>query len=303
MPHNTPGERFDRADGNQPYRPATAARDPRDIVIKPGWNVRDMASPETVEHVKALKASILQRIADGLPGVKEAIDVTYDRNTGVRTLVDGQCRLTACNELWKEGHKVFVPLLIVEGESEAELLVQSLTANSGLSLTKWEVGVGCRRLIVGCRWTSKQVAAHIGKTVAYVNEAVTLAEAPTEVKKMIADRQITEPFAVSELKAAKKAGVSAAKAVETLKEAVHSRPAETEPQTNLDGVSPHRDIPKPVARPKKPSARETAIKTVPANAVALLELADKACALFLDDDAAFPEVRKAALAYQKARAK
>ncbi len=88
----TPGERFDRASGTVPYKPQTRALDPLDIVIADGWNVRDMTTPETQEHIATLKLSILTNGYD----LTKPIAVRYDRVSGISTLVDGQCRLTAC---------------------------------------------------------------------------------------------------------------------------------------------------------------------------------------------------------------
>ena len=180
----TAGQRFDRADGNQPYRPATAARDPREIQIVPGWNVRDMTSPATREHIELLKLSITER------GVDKPIAVKYDIKTGIRTLVDGQCRLQACRELWQEGKRVYVPMIEVKGD-EAELTAESLTSNAGLPLTQFEIGMGCRKLLDKYHWTKEQVAAHICKSVRYVTEAVMLAEAPAEAKALLADHKVT----------------------------------------------------------------------------------------------------------------
>ena len=105
----TPGERFDRTSDGEAYKPETRGLDPRKVVVTTGWNVRDMNSPETREHIKTLKLSIVAR------GVDKPISVRYDKVTGVATLVDGQCRLTACRELWQEGTKVYVPSMRVTG--------------------------------------------------------------------------------------------------------------------------------------------------------------------------------------------
>jgi hypothetical protein len=71
----TPNARFGRGEIDKPYRPETAANDPREIVIKDGWNVRDMNSDETRTHIAALKASIL---TNGYDPTKP-ISVRYDR--------------------------------------------------------------------------------------------------------------------------------------------------------------------------------------------------------------------------------
>ena len=37
----SPGERFDRSTNSAPYKPQSRALNPLDVVIAPGWNVRD----------------------------------------------------------------------------------------------------------------------------------------------------------------------------------------------------------------------------------------------------------------------
>ena len=254
MPHHTPGERFDRAETGQPYKPQSRMYSPLDIVITPSWNVRDMTTTETREHITNLKASILAR------GVDKPIAVMYDKKTGIKTLVDGQCRLTACRELWQEGNKVYIPCVQVEGD-EAELTAESLTSNSGHPLTQLEIGMGCKRLLKW-GWSVPVIAAHICKPVRFVTEALTLADVPLEAKELINEGKVT-PGAV--LHAVKEHGQDAA--VEVLKEAVaesyRRAPAVPEPkQATLPGT-PARKVkkPKPVTRPKKKSAKETALKS------------------------------------------
>ena len=55
----SPNERFDRASTGQPYKPQSRALNPLDVVIAPGWNVRDVTSAESREHIAALKLAIL----------------------------------------------------------------------------------------------------------------------------------------------------------------------------------------------------------------------------------------------------
>ena len=263
----SPGERFDRAEGSQPYKPESRALDPREVVIETGWNVRDMFSPDTREHVAALKASILAR------GVDKAISVRYDKVSGITTLVDGQCRLTACRELWEEGTKVFVPAIRVTGD-EAELTAESLTSNAGHPLTQWEIGSGCRRL-VKFGWTVAQIADHICKSPRYVTEALSLADSPIEAKAMLSAGTVT---AGAVLHAVKNHGQEA---VKVLKDKVEAQPKDS----------------KPIARPKKPSVKEFEYQHVPT----VLELADAMYRLILDPNVALDELESAAKAYGKAR--
>ena len=274
MPTN---ERFDRLSAGTAYKPESRALDPRKVKIQSGWNVRDMSSPDTREHIDTLKISILAR------GVDKPISVRYDRVSGVTTLVDGQCRLTACQELWEAGNRVYVPAIRVTGD-EAELTAEALTSNTGRPLTQWEIGAGCRRLLK-FGWSPTVIAQHICKSVRYVNEALALADAPLEAKEMLNEGTVT-PGAV--LHAVKTQGD---KAVKVLKEAVAAKPKSA--QATMNGPTKKPD---PVTRPKKPSAAEQVAKKAPA----VLELADAMYRLIMDEQP-WIELELAAKAYGTAR--
>jgi ParB/RepB/Spo0J family partition protein len=281
---NTPGERFDRAETGQPYKPQSRMYSPLDIAVTPQWNVRDMTTTETHEYIADLKASILAR------GVDKPIAVRYDRKTGIKTLVDGQCRLTACKELWQEGHKVYIPCVQVEGD-EAELTAESLTSNSGHPLTQLEIGVGCKRLLKW-GWSPAVIAAHICKPLRFVTDALALADVPLEAKALLNEGAVT-PGAVLHAVSGKDGD-----SVEALKTRVAERPADPAPrQATLPGTPAKAKKPKPVARPKKPSAKEQIAKSAPE----CLKLADKMYYLILDNDAHVKDQVAAAKAYGKAR--
>ena len=275
----TPGERFDRSSGTRPYKPESRALDPREVTIQPGWNVRDMSSPETREWISTLKVSILTAGYDQT----KPISVRYDRKTGTATLVDGQCRLTACTELRNEGHEIWIPCVVTEGD-EAALTAESMAGNAGQPLTQWEIGAGCRRL-VKYSWSPAMIAAHICKTIRYVNEAIALANVPVEAKEMLRDGSVTTGAVLHAVSG--KDGDSLPK----LKERVAAAPKPA--QTSIPGTA---KPPKPVARPKKPSAAEQTAKKAPA----VLELADAMYRLIMDEQP-WIELELAAKAYGTAR--
>jgi hypothetical protein len=261
--------------------------DPRDIRIDPNWNGRIMTSPEALAHISALEASILK------DGVREAIKVRYDTKTGIRTLVAGQCRLTACLNLRAQGHKIMIPCERVEGD-EIEMLLENLTSNAGLPLTQWEAGAEYRKLI---RWgqTVDDIAARVCKPKRYVTDAIALSNTSIEAKAMLAAGEVT-PGAV--LHAVKEHGPE--EGVKALKEEVYRRaPATPEPKQSTLPGSPAKPAPKPkpIARPKKLSAKEEEVKKLPT----VYDLADTLARLVLDDDAPFPEVQAAAKTYLRAR--
>ena len=285
MVHATPSERFDRAEGSSPLRSDRAYYDPRWIKIEPDWNARDLSSPAALAHIASLEESIL---ADG---VREAIKVKYDRATGVRTLVAGHCRLTACLNLIAKGHDVKIPCEQVKGD-EVELMIENLTQNAGLPLTQWEAGVEYRKLL---RWgcTTADVARRVCKPLRYVTEAIALSTAPLEAKAMLSDGTAT-PGAVLHAVEGKDGD-----SVEKLKAKVAERPKPKEsPQTSFPGTPASKAAkPKPVARPKKPSAKETIAKAAPS----LLDLADTLARMVVNEDQSIDKVIAAARAYLKAR--
>jgi ParB-like chromosome segregation protein Spo0J len=159
------------------------AVDPRKIQIKPDFNGRDTSSPQARAHINWLKSSITAR------GVDEAIFVQIDGET--MYLVDGECRLRACQELWDEGNKVYLPTITFKGD-EAAALAKSLAANNGLPLTQMEIGKTADKL-QAYGWTIEQiakvVAPHLGyspkKAQRHVKDGIELHQAPIEVKQMV----------------------------------------------------------------------------------------------------------------------
>ena len=289
MVHTTQGQRFDRAEGSTPLRSDRAYYDPRWIKIEPGWNARDLSSPAAREHIANLKASIK------VDGVREAIKVKYDKATGIRTLVAGHCRLTACLELLAEGFKpngetLKVPCEQVKGD-EIELMIENLTSNAGLPLTQWEAGVEYGKLI---RWgqTTADVARRVCKPLRYVTDAIALSTVSLEAKALLSTGAAT-PGAVLHAVAGKDGD-----SVEKLKETVASRPkAKESAQTSFPGAEPKAKAPKPVARPKKPSAKEEIAKAAPK----LLDLADAMARLILDENVILDEPQRVAREYIEAR--
>lgn len=157
--------------------------DPRTIEIKPGFNCRDTSTPEAKAHIAWLKQSIKTR------GVDEPI---FIENTGDKIyLIDGECRLRACRELWNEGTKVKVPTISYKGD-EIAILTKSIVANNGLPLTILELGKGADRLQsfgMTKDEIAKLMAPHLGYTTKaakiHIDQAIELHNAPLEVKEIV----------------------------------------------------------------------------------------------------------------------
>lgn len=258
------GERLDRNSAGMPYKPQGRAFKPYDIEITPDWNGRDMNSPDTRQHVEELKASIRARIHSDppLPALIYPVEIRYTKSTGNCRLVAGECRLTACRQLWDEGEMVYVPTTDAHPDAtETQLLLTSLTENSGQPLTQWENGKIYRRLNVGCGMSVDSISAHACRSKRYVTEAIELARTITAspaVKELLNEEKVT-PGAV--LHAVKEHGPDAAS--EVLKAEIAAQPAPPAPaQASIPGTSKPVKT-KPLARPKEKSKREKALEQVP----------------------------------------
>lgn len=159
--------------------------DPRNILVRQGFNVRDFNSPQVKAHIAWLKTSIKER------GVDEPIFV---ENTGDKLyLIDGECRLRACCELWNEGTKVHLPTISYKGD-EGKILAKSLASNNGLPLTILELGKGVDRLMA-LGWKESEIATLMGPHLGFkfkqakrhIRTAVELHNAPMAVKKAVTD--------------------------------------------------------------------------------------------------------------------
>ena len=284
-----PGERFDRIADAMPYKPESRALDPRQVTIEPGWNVRDVTTTEAKEHIASIKASILARVSEDppLPGLIKPIEVRYDRKSGTVMLVDGQCRLIACRELWNEGHQIYVPSKVMEG-SEDQLFAASISSNGGKPLTQWEIGVGCRKLNTGFGWSVDRIAAHICKPRRYVTDAIALANTDLETKAMLAAGEVTTGAVLHAVR--ENNGDHKAASADLRKRVEAKKPAQS-------AIESPKAKPAPVTRPKAPSAAEKIAKS----GGKLLDLADAMCRLILDPHVEMAELELAAKAYKQAR--
>lgn len=260
--------------------------DPRDIRIKEGFNPRDTSSPEAQKHIAWLKESIRER------GVDEPIFV---ENTGTEfVLIDGECRLLACRQLWDEGVEVKVPTINFKGD-EVAVLKKSLIANNGLPLKVLELGKAAERLIA-LGQTVEEIAAymapHLGftpkRTEKHIKDAVELQQAPIAVKEAVAKGVEVE---------GEKITVSPALAVQATRKS-----REKAPEIIKEAVTKAKKAGKKTAKREKTAGKATKAKSAEKQSVEKLllladSLADVALDLTLDRD----EVVAAADAYCKLR--
>lgn len=186
--------------------------DPRIIKTEKGHNPRDYTLPENREHLDSLKASIREM------GTLQPLFVRYDSATQSAILVDGECRLRANLELIKEGVEIkAVPTIQVQAGNEADRLMVALTANTGKPFSQWELGASVRKL-QAFGWTTEDIAAKMGKSARFINDAVQLSDTPQEVKRLLSEGSVTPALALSHArKSGDQAGTTLRRAVEEAK--------------------------------------------------------------------------------------
>lgn len=174
--------------------------DPRDIVVRNGFNYREIDSEVTQKHIAWLAESIKASLDAGGPGIEKPLSVEYD--SGKAYLVDGQCRLLAALKLWRDGTvkmkypdgsmgPVLCPVVQVKGD-EANVLAHSMIANGSLPPNQVEFGAAVARLLAYgwsiedvARFTPPHIRVDMKKAVKYSKDALTLHEAPVAVKEAV----------------------------------------------------------------------------------------------------------------------
>lgn len=187
--------------------------DPRIIIVEDGHNPRDYNIPENRAHLDDLKASIKEN------GTISPLWVRYDAERKAAVLVDGECRLRANLELIAEGIEIeAVPCIQVPGGNEPDRLLLAVVANQNKPLSELELG-GAFRKLFNFGWTIEKIAKKSGKSAAFINRSLELADAPQAVQEMVKQQDVTPALAISEVRK------NGAAAVETLKKAANAAKA------------------------------------------------------------------------------
>ncbi|WP_157778840.1 ParB/RepB/Spo0J family partition protein [Massilia violaceinigra] len=156
--------------------------DPRLVQFEPGFN-----RPINREHVESIKTSL--RAGHELDDIKVRIE------EGAIIAVDGHHRVTAAVEWLAEpgvrepdggfqlGAKQF-------RGGDAERVIHLITSSQGLGLTPLERSAQYRKL-VGWGWTPAAIAEAVGRSVQNVSDALVLADANSDVKLAVTEKQIS----------------------------------------------------------------------------------------------------------------
>jgi ParB-like chromosome segregation protein Spo0J len=210
---------------------------PYSIKVRPGWNSRDLTTPENVEHIEALAKSIAEI------GVQEPLTVYMDGDTPI--LTDGHCRLMAtCLAIEAYGAEIkSVPVKTEpRGADERDRLLSQLVRNSGKRLTPLEQGNVYKRLL-DLGWTEAEIAKKTGANPQLVTKYLDLRAAPSEVQAMVSKGEVSATFAMQVI-----GEQGAAKATAILGEAVAEAKASGKKKATAKTVEKVAGATPPVAK-------------------------------------------------------
>lgn len=171
---------------------------PQDLKLVQYFNTR-IPTQALREHIDDLKAKIK---ANGFLK-NHPISVFVQKvnaNTYEFWVTDGNCRMTAVNELIAEGEDIAgVPILLEpEGTTLEDITARLVINNSGKSLSLLEVGLVLNRLM-SYNYTIEDAAIKTGLKISQAKRAMVLVGAPTEIRALIIAGKVSETLAVDML--------------------------------------------------------------------------------------------------------
>lgn len=161
--------------------------DPRLVEFEPGFN-----RPINREHVESIKAAL--RAGHELDDIKVRVE------EGRIIAVDGHHRVTAAVEWLAEPGVKEPPGGFQLGAKQfrggdAQRVIHLITSSQGLALTPLERSVQYRKL-VAWGWSPQAIAEAVSRSAQSVSDALVLADANSDVKQAVAEKQISATNAV-----------------------------------------------------------------------------------------------------------
>lgn len=179
--------------------------DPRTLVVKDGWNCRDVDFDPVNSDDLALALSIAAN------GVKEPLTVTWQEGKAVVT--NGHRRRAAA--LYAAEHLgaeiLTVPVRTEDRHTnEADHVFSQIVRNSGKPLSPIEQGRVFKRL-VGLGWSESDIVAKSGMSAVWVRQLLDLQAAPAAVTDLVKEGKVSATLAAERLKKSKGDGEAVAK--------------------------------------------------------------------------------------------
>ena len=187
---------------------------PSALVVAEGWNVR-VADTALEEHIESIKVSL--KNGGRIPPLQ--VYVNHDNQI---VIVDGHCRNEALQAAIAEGAEIeWVPIVEFEG-NDADRVAFMFTSSQGKPLSQYEQAEAFKRLR-GFNWTVKAISQRCGKSESTVNKLLSLANADSDIKGMVAAGEVSTEAALKVMRKAKgQAGKVLAKKVAEAKASVRN---------------------------------------------------------------------------------
>jgi len=163
---------------------------PEAIKERPGYNVRDMDSPETQAHIRKMADAIHAGGTTAFP------PITICQENGEIYVVAGYCRRRAFVLAKEEGAPIKGILAIANTQNEEERTLDLLNSNDGLPLKPLETAKAIKRLTT-FGWTAQEIAQRRGVSTTTITNALALLEAPADVVQMVEQGQVSATLAVN----------------------------------------------------------------------------------------------------------
>ena len=181
------------------------------LLVKPGLNARDLATPENARHVEDIAALIEAE------GFLQSKPLEIFTEGDLIYVSDGHVRLAAIDLLAARGIAVEKIPCVPEarGTNDADRILKQSLHNSGKRLTPLEEGHNIKRVMAMAGISVSEVARRLGKSTTYVANALDFQAAPAEVHALVKEGAVSASFAAETIR---KEG--AAKGVATIKQAV-----------------------------------------------------------------------------------
>lgn len=189
---------------NKTKRKDTMLVDPRNILFNEDNVRRDLGD------IDELMNSIIEN------GLEVAVKAKKVRGTEEYLLVDGHRRLTAIKKAIEQGHDIpYVEVVPYNGNDEDAIFSMVITGTGQKALTEMEQAEAFKKL-VGLHYKPEEIAKRVGKSVPYVYNMLTLANAPKEIRDKVHDGEVSGGTVVQIVKQTS----SATEQVEIVKDAI-----------------------------------------------------------------------------------
>ncbi|MDI3258373.1 MAG: hypothetical protein QJR02_01430 [Sinobacteraceae bacterium] len=160
---------------------------PQDIHVEPGFNLR-IPGGDLEEHIEGICTSILAGMS--VPPIEVRVD-----DAGKMLIVDGHCRHAAYLRAISRGAEIeFIDVVPFKG-NDADRVAKMIASSQGKSLSPLEAALGYKRLIA-FGWDAPKIAASTGKNEGYIYALLVLANANSDVQKLVASGRVSASLAI-----------------------------------------------------------------------------------------------------------